>query len=98
MIISIIFLISCFQLVSIAQNDVKYSSGIINLGSRLEIFVDHFLIDTLINSRLKLHHPVDEGNVLNFNEPWEGPFSGYVTVIDNNFKYQLKNDQRIFLT
>ena len=53
------------------------------------MFVDHFIIDTLIWTSLKLHHPIDQGVVLKFDNPWEGPFSGYVTGIQNEEKYQL---------
>ncbi|MCB0731947.1 MAG: hypothetical protein KDC88_13025 [Ignavibacteriae bacterium] len=65
------------------------SSEIINIASRLELFIDHFLIDTLINASLKLHYPIDRGNILNFDNPWEGQFSGYSTIIKNDEKYQL---------
>ena len=36
-----------------------------------------------------MHHPVDEGPVLYFDEAWEGPFCGYCTVIKDGEKYQL---------
>lgn len=62
---------------------------ILNIGSRLELFVDQFIIDTLLGTTLKLHHPIDQGVVLKFDNPWEGPFSGYVTVIQNKEKLQL---------
>ena len=68
------------------END---NSEIINIGSRLELFTDYFLIDSLHNTELRLHHPIDKGSVLKFDKPWEGPFSGYCTVIDNGEKYQL---------
>ena len=62
---------------------------IISIGSRLELFIDYFLIDSLHNTKLKMYEPVDKGIVLKFNKPWEGPFSGYCTVIDNGEKLQL---------
>ena len=65
------------------------NSEIINIGSRLELFTDFFLIDSLHNTELRLHHPIDKGSVLKFDKPWEGPFSGYATVIDNGEKFQL---------
>jgi len=60
----------------------------VDLGSRLELFVDHFLMEELHNVRLVLHEPKDEGIVFRFDKPWEGPFCGYATVIkeDNQFK------------
>lgn len=53
----------------------------VQTGSRLELLVDHFLIDRLEGARLHLHPPRDEGPVLRFDQAWEGPFSGYVTIV-----------------
>jgi len=64
-------------------------SDLINIDSKLELFTDFYLIDTLINTELKLHHPIDRGKVLLFDKPWEGQFSGYCTVIDNGEKFQM---------
>jgi len=57
-------------------------SKYINIGSGRELFVDYYLIDRLDGTRLILHHPHDEGPVLKFDQPWEGPFCGYCTVIN----------------
>jgi hypothetical protein len=59
----------------------------VDIGSRRELFVDHYLIDRLDGVRLRLHSPCDEGPVLTFDAPWEGPFCGYVTVIKDRDKY-----------
>ncbi|MCF0069503.1 hypothetical protein LZD49_03410 [Dyadobacter sp. CY261] len=53
----------------------------LELGDRREVFVDHYLIDRLQNVNLQLHHPHNEGPVLQFDKPWEGNFSGYCTII-----------------
>lgn len=53
----------------------------IDIGSRRELFVDHFLIEKLSGARLHLHTPRDEGIALRFDQPWEGPFSGYATIV-----------------
>ena len=60
----------------------------IDITSRRELFVDHYLIDCLDGVRLILHYPHDEGPVLKFDEPWEGPFCGYCTVIKDGDKYR----------
>ena len=60
----------------------------IDITSRRELFVDHYLIDRLDGVRLILHYPHDEGPVLKFDEPWEGPFCGYCTVIKDGDKYR----------
>jgi hypothetical protein len=65
------------------------SNDVISLGSRLELFLDTFLIERLHTSHLVLHEPEDAGPVLQFDRPWEGPFCGYCTVIRTEEKYQL---------
>src|SRR5262249_28931339 len=61
----------------------------IALGSRRELFVDGLLIDKLSgNAALRLARPHDEGNVLAFDRPWEGPFCGYVTVLRDGDLYR----------
>ncbi len=59
------------------------------IGSRREVFVDHLLIGELRNTRLVLHRPRDEGAVLKFDRPWEGPFCGYGTVIKDGELYRM---------
>ena len=59
------------------------------IGSRLELFVDSYLIDKMDNVRLVLQEPKDEGPVLYFEKPWEGPFCGYSTIIKDGDLYRL---------
>jgi len=61
----------------------------LQIGSQRELFVDHFLIDTLNGIRLKLHAPTRAGRVLSFDRPWEGAFCGYCTVIKDGDTYRL---------
>ncbi|MBC23162.1 MAG: hypothetical protein CMJ32_04515 [Phycisphaerae bacterium] len=51
------------------------------------MFIDDHLIHTMDGTRLELATPRDEGSVLVFDQPWEGPFSGYVTVIHDGDRY-----------
>jgi len=58
------------------------AGGVVALGSRRELFVDRFLIDRLAGgAAMALERPRDEGIALRLDRPWEGPFSGYATVI-----------------
>jgi len=61
----------------------------ISLGSDRELFIDHYLVDTLINTRIVLHQPRDEGVVLRFDKSWEGVFSGYCTIIRDGEIFRL---------
>jgi len=53
------------------------------LGSRLELFVDDLLIERLDGCTLRLHEPHPANVALRFNAPWEGAFTGYVTVLQD---------------
>lgn len=66
-----------------------FGQNIIHLGDKREIFVDDYLIDKLKEIEIKMHAPIDEGPVLYFDKPWEGVFSGYVTIINDNGVYRL---------
>jgi hypothetical protein len=59
-----------------------------DIGARRELFVDDYLIDSMKGVELRQQHPHDEGPVLNFDSPWEGAFSAYVTIIHAGDKYQ----------
>jgi hypothetical protein len=62
---------------------------VIDLGSRRELFVDHYLIDQLTGAALVAERPRDEGVVLRFDKTWEGAFCGYATVIHDGPRYGL---------
>jgi hypothetical protein len=53
----------------------------IDIGSRRELFVDDLLIDRLAGACLILHPPQPREIVLQFDQPWEGLYSGYETVL-----------------
>ena len=58
----------------------------LDIGSRRELFVDRFLIQELRDVRLALQQPRDEGPAFAFDQPWEGLFSGYCTMIHDGGK------------
>jgi hypothetical protein len=59
------------------------AAGVIQLGNRLELFVDDFLMERLDDVALKLHEPVHAGVALRFDRPWEGSFCGYITILQD---------------
>ena len=61
----------------------------ISLGTRRELFVDHFLIEKLEGVSLQLQQPQPAGIALKFDQPWEGQVSGYVTVIHDGDLYRM---------
>ena len=55
--------------------------AIMDIGSRLELFVDDYLIDSLTGAELRLHHPVPREKAITFGDkPTEGNGSAYVRV------------------
>lgn len=62
----------------------------INIGGRPELFVDHYLIDQMYGTQLKLHAPVKKEIAIAFDQPWEGPgSSAYNSVFFDGEKYRL---------
>lgn len=65
------------------------AGGTIQIGSRLELFVDDYLVERFDGTALKLHEPVPAGVALRFDHPWEGAFSGYITVIQDGGLFRM---------
>ncbi len=63
-------------------DEVGYSSAVREIGSRRELFVDGYLVETLKNTRFKLHEPVSGGVAIRNDKPWEGPANGPLSVIE----------------
>ena len=61
----------------------------LDIGSRLELFVDDFLIESMDGVRLKLHEPRSAGKILAFDQPWEGNVSWQVSVFQDGDLYRL---------
>lgn len=60
----------------------------IALGSKRELFVDHYLIEKLEGAQLKLHAPQAREIVFKFDQPWEGIYSGYETILQDGDTYR----------
>ena len=58
-----------------------------DIGSRLELFVDDWLIDRMDGAELKLNHPIPRELSIVFDKPWEGNTCGYVTVFEDDGKF-----------
>ncbi len=56
--------------------------GPIRIGARLELFVDHFLIEQMRGAaRLELHRPERREIVFRTTRPWEGNGSSYQSIV-----------------
>ena len=63
--------------------------GPLPIGSRLELFVDDYLIESMDGVRLQLHAPQPAGTVLKYDKPWEGTTSAYHTVFKDGDLYRM---------
>ena len=64
--------------------------GPVQIGSRLELFVDDHLIEEMSGeARLQLHRPVPHEVVFRTDAPWEGNASGYQTVFRDGGLYKM---------
>ncbi len=61
----------------------------INVGSRLELFVDDGLIERLSGAERRLHHPVPANVALVCDRPWEGNWCGGFTVLQDKGLYRM---------
>jgi len=53
----------------------------IDMGSRLELMVDNYLIERLDGkAELRMHHPVPQDVAIVMDKPWEGNSCAYMTV------------------
>ena len=55
-----------------------------NIGSRIEMFIDRALIDSAEGCELKLNKPIRREKVMAFDQPWESITSGYITVLNDD--------------
>ena len=75
--------------VAVALANPGESTEALDIGSRLELFVDDYLVDELVGTRLVLHHPRPAEVALRFDRPWEGAFCAYVTVLQDGEIYRM---------
>ncbi len=61
----------------------------IHLGTRRELMVDKFLVDTFQNLTHVQHSPTFANEAIRFDKPWEGNFCGYMTAIHDQGEYRL---------
>ncbi len=60
----------------------------VSIGSRLELFVDHFLIDKMEGVQLQAGRPQKEEIVFRFDQPWEEA-NGMLSVLKDGDTYRM---------
>lgn len=63
--------------------------AVADIGARLELFVDEWLIEERRGVAMKLHAPLRKEIVMRFDKPWEGISSAFSTVIQEKDKIRL---------
>jgi len=61
----------------------------IDIGSRLELFVDDYLIASTSGVELRLHEPRSAGTVFRFDRAWEGVTSAYASIFKDGDLYRM---------
>ncbi len=68
---------------------MRNDSASIDIGSRLELFVDDYLVDRLHGAERVLQHPMPQEVSMRFDRPWEGNTSDMVTVFQDGDIYRM---------
>ncbi|MBX3436769.1 MAG: hypothetical protein KF861_04700 [Planctomycetaceae bacterium] len=75
---------------SLISRPAVWSADPIDIGSRLELLVDDFLIESMSGDvALKLHEPTPGDVVLVTDQPWEGNTSAYYTIFQDGDIYRM---------
>lgn len=72
---------SLFTSLLLLASTLAAADAPINIGSRRELFADSFLLESFSGTHLQQQTPRDEGVAFKFDQPWEGLFSGYATLV-----------------
>jgi len=76
--------------VTVAMVSTARASGPIDIGSRLELMVDDYLIERMSGgARLQLHRPTPRQIVMVHDKPWEGSGCGYHTIFRDGELYRM---------
>lgn len=67
---------------------LRMAAAPLPIGDRLELMVDHYLIERMDGVRLELAHPQRAEIVLSFDQPWERAVN-YATVLQDGSVYRL---------
>ena len=71
-------------------------SETLDIGSRLELFVDYHLIGQLKGTRLQLQEPQSAGVAIAYDRPWEDKSAFYTTVLKDGDTYRMYYQSRNF--
>jgi len=73
----------------VAAGGGKDEQGVIDIGSRRELFVDGLLVGKLEGLRLKLHEPRPGGVAVTYDGPADERFCFYTTILKDDDTYRM---------
>lgn len=65
------------------------SSTAVDIGNRLELLIDHTLIERMHKAKLHMHKPVRREVVMLYDKPWEGSGCSFRTVFKDEDIYRM---------
>lgn len=83
------WLTCCCGLANVSAAEPASKPKAIDIGTRLELFVDDFLIASRKNVELQLQKPQAHDVAIVYDAPWEGNVSGYITVFQDGDKFRM---------
>jgi hypothetical protein len=85
-----VFAFESNNVVYYSNHDSSAYKPVINIGTRLELFVDNYLIGKLKGkAALRLHHPQPKEIVMVYDAPWEGSGCGYQSIFKDGDIYRM---------
>lgn len=90
-IITFILLLTFFNnTILSAQRKKSRIQEVLNIGSRLELFVDDYIIDQLKgDADLRLHHPIPQDVAILHDAPWEGNNCHFHSIFKDENLYRM---------
>lgn len=80
---------ACVLLMAVAPTFTTAAEPV-DVGTRLELFVDGFIVDRIAgDAQLVLHQPEPQEVVLVTDKPWEGNTSAYYTIFQDGEVYRM---------
>jgi len=88
--LSVISFLVVTLLTGISASAVGQVNGPIDVGNRLEPFVDDYMIDSISGeAELRLHTPINREVAITHDQPWEGNTCTYHTVFKDDGLYRM---------
>lgn len=86
-----VLLLTILTLLPVHSQDKEPASKnpVRDIGSRLEMFIDDWLIQQMKGTSLTLHRPTPREVAIRFNSSWEGIDTAYVTVFKDGDRFRM---------